>query len=262
MKITWYGTASILIESGKDAVLFDPFMKDLPPRMEPVDKTALRLAAFQRQKHVVITHGHFDHLSSIVQLYRDRAANMKIYLPPIARDTLLSQQFPAQPLHSIVPGDTVTFGDIRIHVYQGKHIKFDAGLILKTIFRPNLWCHLPRALRIGRTSRQYQEGGQTYFYVIEAEGKQVQLMGSADLDGSVQYPTCADVLILPHQGRSDIDAHNRRIALCLQPKRILLDHYDDTFPPISTEVETDSFCDGVAGMVKAEKMVEGVAVEI
>jgi len=56
---------------------------------------------------------------------------------------------------------------------------------------------------------QYKENHEIVFFEIRAEGKRIQIMGSADLADGVEYPTEADVLILPHQGRSDIDSHNK-----------------------------------------------------
>lgn len=87
-------------------------------------------------------------------------------------------------------------------------------------------------------------------------------MGSADLDDSVDYPINADALILAHQGRSDIDEHNQRIVNILKPKRVLLDHYDNSFPPISSNVEVDEFCHIMSKTIPTEKLIEGKTITI
>ena len=83
--------------------------------------------------------------------------------------------------------------------------------------------------------------GETVFYEVSAEGKRVQIMGSLGLDPNTDYPTGADVLILPFQGRSDLEAYAAPIVRSLAPKQVLLDHYDDSFPPMTTQVETARF---------------------
>ncbi|MCR4951559.1 MAG: hypothetical protein K6A40_09585, partial [Solobacterium sp.] len=65
-------------------------------------------------------------------------------------------------------------------------------------------------------------------------------MGSMNLLDE-DYPEGADLLILPFQGRSDIDSFGEQIIRRLKPKTVLLDHYDDAFPPMSGTVETASF---------------------
>ena len=56
-----------------------------------------------------------------------------------------------------------------------------------------------------------------------------------------EYPIGADLLILPLQGRSDIADYALSFVDRLMPKMILLDHFDDAFPPISSAVDTAPF---------------------
>jgi hypothetical protein len=66
-------------------------------------------------------------------------------------------------------------------------------------------------------------------------------MGSLNLDDDTAYPIGVDLLILPLQGRSGISKYAMSFVEQLQPKKILLDHFDDTFPPISSAVNTKPF---------------------
>ncbi len=100
------------------------------------------------------------------------------------------------------------------------------------------------------------------FYEILAEGKRIQLMGSANLNENENYETGADLLILPHQGRSDIDEINTVIVQKLKPKRVLLDHYDDAFPPYSAQINVDGFCQRMSKTLPTEKLLEGISVEV
>ena len=61
------------------------------------------------------------------------------------------------------------------------------------------------------------------------------------MDETVDYPTGADALILPFQGTGDPAKTVAPIIKALCPKRILLDHYDDAFPPLSSQIRTEDF---------------------
>lgn len=260
MKITWYGTASVLLETKEASLLFDPFMKDLPEGRERPEVRQARWEAFRRQKNILITHGHWDHLSSITALYADIPCT--VWLTASARNILLAQGFPAEKLRLIRPGDILEFGDCAVHVIQGRHIRYDVKTAAQLFARVRSRDLFQRMTRMARMNREYKENGETMFFEIMAEGKRVQLMGSAGLAEGVGYPAGADVLILPHQGRSDMDRHNWAVAQKLAPKRILMDHYDDTFPPVSTEVPVDAFCKQMSRMIPTEKLAEGSCIEI
>ena len=76
---------------------------------------------------------------------------------------------------------------------------------------------------------------------IDAGTSGLLLMGSMGMDADTEYPTGADVLVLPFQGTGDPSATVMPIVEKLQPKAIYLDHYDDAFPPLSSQIETNGF---------------------
>ncbi|MCD8368200.1 MAG: MBL fold metallo-hydrolase [Clostridiales bacterium] len=260
MKITWYGTASILLEGAETALLFDPFLKYLPEGYETEERYTQREAAFRSAANILITHGHLDHLSSVMPLYENKPCT--IFLTGTPATTLTKQGFPESKLHRIAPGDVLHFPGVSVRVYQGKHIQFDTKLILEKAFSLNSWRQFPRLIHLLKLNVRYREKNEIVFYEVQAEGKRIQIMGSADLADEVAYPTGADALILPHQGRSDIDSHNEAIIRRLNPKRVLLDHYDDAFPPLSELVPVDAFCRRMSVTVPIENMIEGRQIEI
>ena len=61
IKITWLGHASWLIETTEHRILLDPFLTDNPAATaSPAD--------FQDVNHVLISHGHFDHISDAAEI--------------------------------------------------------------------------------------------------------------------------------------------------------------------------------------------------
>ena len=61
------------------------------------------------------------------------------------------------------------------------------------------------------------------------------------LDEKTEYPQGTDLLILPYQGKRRPEKAACEIVEKLKPKRILLDHFDDAFPPVSREEDTRPF---------------------
>ena len=62
MQITWYGHSAFRLDFGKSAVLIDPFFTDNPAFVS--DKAA----AIEGVSHIVLTHGHFDHVGDTVDI--------------------------------------------------------------------------------------------------------------------------------------------------------------------------------------------------
>lgn len=238
MKITWFGTASIAIESGKDKILFDPFV---PMEGSPVD---VRISDFKGYDHVFVTHGHVDHISSIPEI---AAENTKVYCTKTPKATLTALGVPEDNISEITAGNTITIGNIRITPYQGKHIDFDNSLVLHTYLR-SFTHQQKQALKLRKALDDYPENGEILAYLIKAEGKRVLLMGSLGMDENTVYPRDIDLMILPFQGRSELTEPAMDILVKVKPKAVFLDHFDDTFPPVSQQVDTSEI----------EKTLEGV----
>lgn len=233
MKITWYGTASILLEAGGERILFDPFVQ-LPggEHIFPPD-------TFIREKHILITHGHVDHLLSVPAIQkRSKAA---VYCTNQAAVTLERFSGRRGQVVRIAPGDRINIGGMQITVLPGKHIRFDRRLVLEVLFRPRTYLRLQNSLYLAKMNHRFPENGETVMYQIEAEGKVILLMGSLALCDGVDYPWGADLLVLPFQGSSRLVEAALPVIETLSPKNVLLDHFDDAFPPISSSIDTGEF---------------------
>ena len=86
-------------------------------------------------------------------------------------------------------------------------------------------------------NRTFKEAGEIVAYDIKAEGREILLLGSLALDPAETYPKHADVLILPYQGNNDLPARAREVLSVLQPKSVVLSHFDNAFPPMSRDVD-------------------------
>ncbi|MBU9728553.1 MBL fold metallo-hydrolase [Diplocloster modestus] len=247
MKITWYGTASIVLESGGERILFDPFVQLRGgEHIFPPD-------TFAQEKHIFITHGHVDHLLSVPDIQKISGAD--IYCTDRPADTLEHYGGRYGQMIRITPGDRISIGGIQVTVLPGKHISFDWRLIVVVLSRPQTYLQLRNSLFLAKMHHRFPENGEIVIYQIEAEGKMLLLMGSLGLSDGVDYPRGADLLILPFQGRSRLSEAALPVIEKLNPKSVLLDHFDDAFPPISSSISTVEFVKRMAEIHPDHKII-------
>lgn len=233
MKLTWLGTAALLLQTDDTTVAVDPFPG--LPLHEPIDREIPDRALFERADHVLVTHGHFDHIQFIPVLYG--GGSCPVYATATPCRTLENRGFPTDRLRTIAPGDTFDLGSIRIRTWQGRHCRFDFPLVVRTLGSPRSLTHLARLARLLKLNKAYDEAGEILFYEVTDGKTRLQIMGSLGLDENTEYPTGADWLILPYQGRSDLADYALPLVERLAPKAVLLDHYDDAFPPMSSAID-------------------------
>ncbi|MEJ8573396.1 metal-dependent hydrolase [Microbaculum marinum] len=68
MRITWFGHSAFRVETGNAVIIIDPFLTDNPTWNGSVDD------ATNGATHVVLTHGHSDHIGDTVDICRSTGA--------------------------------------------------------------------------------------------------------------------------------------------------------------------------------------------
>ncbi len=236
MEIKWFGTATLSIKSGDDAILFDPFI----PMNEHLPSPEIDLLA--RSGDIFITHGHFDHLVDVPAVLE--AGQSEVFCPHEITALLVRQGVDPDRINPLAPGDIMKKGSLEIEVLQGAHIRFDLLLVMRTLFSLRALTRFKDLKKIFRLNKLYPEG-RVLAYKISAGGKSVLHLGSLNLDPLETYPRGCDLLTLPFQGRSDINGYALQFVALLKPKALYLHHFDDTFPPVSSSVETAEFVETV-----------------
>ena len=274
MTIEWMTTAALVIKEQELVIAFDPFLELQLPGIRLHTDAGKEYSAgspadrYRQASHVFVTHGHFDHILSIPEIYRGSGAVIHSTRTPLR--SLRKSGVPEKQLSLICPGDIVRLrcgpdgtGLVEVEAFQGRHCRFDAGIIRKTVLSKRFFRYPGRMLKIAALSCRFRENGEILVYEIRCGGKRIQIMGSMNLDPAVDYPGEADLLILPLQGRSDQDTYALGIVERLRPRRVLLDHYDDSFPPMSSRVDTAGFEKNLAERsIRCEKLVRGTIIEI
>ena len=231
MYITWMGNASVVLETENDRIVFDPFAQLIGGTnlITPDD--------FLEEENILITHGHFDHAGLVPTLLEEGDAT--VFCTKTPARTLESFGEFGDRIVQIGPGMEFAIGDFHIRTYQGRHIVFDSRLILETIRPLHFLRHIKNLPYILWASRTFKENGETLVYEIKSEGKRIVLMGSLNLDYSrfKELPKNPDLLIMPYQGSSDLPRAAKPVIGAIKPKKILLTHFDDAFPPITQDVD-------------------------
>ncbi len=254
MKITWFGTASLAVQTQRGRLLIAPFFPfpGSPTRVPP--------DAYNGYAHILVTHGHFDHILSLPRLCQGERRRVLCTHTPF--DTLKKLGVAEDMLTMIAPGDVVEIDGMRVTAFQSRHVKYDGAILRRTLLSPRMLRHarnLPRAIR---GFLKYPENGETLGFLIEADGARLFVMGSLNLAADVDYPTGMDLLVLPYQGTSDLLTPAIGIIDRLKPRAVLLDHWDDAFPPISNTVDTSDVERHFASILPVHRLNPGEHLEI
>ena len=239
MEITWYGTASLILREGDKAIAFDPFF-DMPVGcFTNKDLVSLPKDDFRAVTDIFVTHGHFDHIYYLPELCG--LSHFLIHCTQAPRKTLIRRGVSPERIIPAVAGQTDSAPPFTVTAYQSRHCRYTVPTILQTVFGRGFFRHPIHLLRLLQEMLCCPEKGEILLYEVSWAGKRIQILGSLGLDGNTEYPTGADILILPFQGRSDLKTYALDIVRRLKPCRVLLDHYDNTFPPISNDIPTENF---------------------
>lgn len=239
MEITWYSAAGLVMREGDEAIAFDPFF-GMPVGCF-TDKNLISLPKddFDRVSDVFVTHGHVDHIYYLPELCG--VSQFRIHCTPAPRKTLMFRGVPTERIVPAAAGGTDRVLPFTVTAYRSRHCRYDLPIVLKTVFRREFFRHPVHLIRFLREMLRFPEKGEILMYEVSCGGKRIQVLGSLGLDAHTDYPAGADVLILPFQGRSDLETYALGIVRRLKPRTVLLDHYDDAFPPVSGDIDTENF---------------------
>ena len=230
MKITWYGTATIGIDDGKTKLLFDPFVR----MNKHIETTPVE--GFVGFDAVLVTHGHFDHIYSIPELTQ-KDENVPVYCTETPKKTLMKNGVLEQRIKTIKPDEVIHIGDFTIRPRRFRHIVFDPVYILSVV--PKCALGLAQLLKQAALNHKMPEGGEIVAFEIEAEGKKIFLTGSFREHPEETYPDDIDLMILANGGSVFVPEKTKAFIDRYKPKKILVDHFDDSFPPLTRDVSVE-----------------------
>ncbi len=234
IKFTWFGTASVLLEIDGEKLLFDPFFRMNKNLEQP------SLAEFCEVDYIFNTHPHFDHLCDVPKILENSKA--KIYGTATAYLRLETQGVDVENRVEILcPHESLKTSHAEIFVHRSKHVKNNFAIILLTALRGLSRFAFGKAVKILKKHKNFLMGGDIVAFELKAQGKTILIFGSAGIDQGANLPKDVDVLVWPYQGRTNMAKYSLPIIEKINPKVLILDHFDDAFPPITSSVNTHKF---------------------
>lgn len=238
MKIKWYGTATLLIDSGSTRILIDPYLKPYNKKLPPVP---LKEAA--SADAIFITHPHLDHFIHVGAFTGGNVKN--IYVSKNGIERAQKHGIFHELMTPLGADEEITVGDITVRTFESRHCKFDAAAVLGIVFNPLTYIHPRRVASILKDLKQYKITDDIYALEVSCGGKSIMVLGSAGMEKGVSYPTGADLFVFPYQGRARMHKYILPFLQTFRPKAVMLDHFDNAFPPFTHNVSTKKFLPAV-----------------
>lgn len=255
IKVTWYGTASVRIAAGESQILIDPFF--------PLPDSKIRIArsSFDGCRQILISHGHFDHIGSIRDIVRPETV---VYCTKAPYRSLCRKGVRTENLHLIKAGSVIKAGAFKVTALKGSHIKLNLLDGLKAVFCKKVWQNRKGVIRKILKFTSCREKKESLCYLAEVCGKRILILGSLALAKDISYPKGVDLALFPYQCTDSEQIFDiaKGVYEKLKPKAILLTHFDDTFPPFSTEVDTAEIEQYLSGRTQVFRLSQGSSFQI
>ena len=234
MKVTYFGTTTLLFDDGKNQILFDchftrPSLKKYirGAKVSTDERIIDRLFEahhVDRLRAVFVSHTHHDHVMDAPYVAAKTGA--VLYGSPSVKNVGLGGNLPESQMVEFGDGSEFTVGDFRIRVLKSLHSK-------PTILNNDLGVPIEKSLPQPAGLHEYKEGGSYDFYIEHPE-KKILIRPSFNyieyqLDGLQ-----ADVLFLgvAGLGKADTETGKRffsETVAKVKPKLVIPVHWDNFF---------------------------------
>lgn len=240
MKITFFGTTTLLFDDGKDQVLFDahvtrPSLMTYIFGKKPTDtKMAdeiLRLHHVDRLRAIFISHTHHDHVMDAPYIANRTGA--VIYGSSSAVNVGRGGEVLRDHLVEFEAGQSYQVGDFKVTVIPSIHSK-------PTILNNDLGQTIDAPLVQPAKLRDYKEGGSYDFYV-ETPEKRYMIRPSFNYIEGQMNGYHADVLFLGVAGLAKANKKTKAAFFAetvekVAPQLVIPLHWDNFFSPLDKPV--------------------------
>ena len=240
MKVTFFGTTTLLFDDGKDQVLFDCHFTrpSLAKYISGSEQTNTALADEMLAKHRIdrlkanfISHTHHDHVMDMPYVARKTGA--LVYGSSSAVNVGLGGGVPQEQLIEFKPFETYTVGDYSVKILPSLHSK-------PTILNNDLGQTIDAPLDPSCKLRDYKEGGSFDFYVTTKQKTYLIRPSFNYIEGQLDGYE-ADVLFLGVAGLAKADENTEKTffketADKVKPSLIIPVHWDNFFSSLEKPV--------------------------
>ena len=241
MKVTFFGTTTLLFDDGKDQLLFDAHVTrpSLVRYIFGSGETDRRMADemislhhIDRLKAIFVSHSHHDHVMDAPYFASRTGAD--IYGSSSALNVARGGDIPEDRLHQFSGGETFQVGAYKITVLPSLHSK-------PTIINNDLGQTIDQPLRQPARLRDYKEGG-SFDFLVEASGKSYLIRPSFNYIEGQLDGIKADVLFLGVAGLAKADSETEEHFFSetvdkVSPELVIPLHWDNFFSPLDRPIK-------------------------
>lgn len=236
MKVTFFGTTTLLFDDGRDQVFFDcHFTRPSLPRYifgsaatdAAMADELLRAHGVDRLRAIFVSHSHHDHVMDAP--YVASRCGAAIYGSASALNVARGGGVPEDRLTAFAGGETFEAGDYRVSVLPSRHSK-------PTLLNNDLGHTIDAPLAQPARLRDYKEGG-SFDFLVESGGKQYLIRPSFNYIEGQLDGVRADVLFLGIAGLAKADAETEAKFFAetvekVRPRLVIPIHWDNFFSPL------------------------------
>lgn len=240
MKVTFFGTTTLLFDDGVDQVMFDAHFTrpSLPSYIFGKGQTDAKLVdgllaahRVERLRAIFISHSHHDHVMDAPHVANRCGA--VIYGTSSALNVARGGGVPEERLVAFRGGEAFSVGGYRVTVIPSLHSK-------PTILNNDLGQTIDAPLAQPARLRDYKEGG-SYDFLVESGGRRFLIRPSFNYIEGQLDGIRADVLFLGVAGLAKADAQTEARFFAetvekVRPKLVIPLHWDNFFSRLDRPV--------------------------
>ena len=241
LKVTFFGTTTLLFDDGKDQLLFDAHFTRPPLKKYvrgakvstniPLCDKLIKLHRIDRLRAVFISHTHHDHVMDAP--YIANKCGAKIYGSESAKNVALGGNVPADHIVVFRHGSSFSVGEFQISILKSLHSK-------PTMFNNDLGEPVTKPLVQPAGLKDFKEGGSYDFYIKYRE-KRILIRPSFNyIEGQLEG-IHADVLFLGVAGLANAGRDMEKTFFSETVKKtgaklVIPVHWDNFFSPLDQPI--------------------------
>ena len=240
MKITFFGTTTLLFDDGKDQILFDAhitrpslftYIFGSQATNQNLINDVINIHKIDRLRAIFVSHSHYDHVVDAPYVASQTGA--VVYGSSSTMNVCRGGNIPEEQMVEFQANETYTVGGYKIKVIPSIHSK-------PTIINNDMGQTIDKPLVQPARLKAYKEGGSYDFYV-EAEGEKILIRPSFNyIEGQLDGYK-ADVLLLGVAGMAKESEDFKKTFFAetidkVEPKLVIPLHWDNFFSTLKKPV--------------------------